>query len=99
MFIVSDFIVNENMLKNIAICFFLKSTFVLTSLNLARISIPKPSACPRDLFPENQSILNGLHVLKNKSYKLRTEFNTFSETVLKYHFPFVFTFFFYYKFL
>ena len=56
MFIVKDFIANENMLRYIAVCFFEKSTFVLTSLNLARISIPKPSACPRDLFPENQSI-------------------------------------------
>ena len=54
MFIVKDFIGNENMLKYIAVCFIEKSTFVLTSLNLARISIPKPSACPRDLFPENQ---------------------------------------------
>lgn len=33
-----------------------ESTLVLTSLSLARISIPKPSACPRDRFPKKKII-------------------------------------------
>lgn len=35
---------------------YIESTLVLTSLSLARISIPKPSACPRDRFPKKKII-------------------------------------------
>lgn len=33
---------------------YIQSTLVLTSLSLARISIPNPSACPRDRFPKKK---------------------------------------------
>lgn len=54
---------------------YIESTLVLTSLSLARISIPKPSACPRDRFPKKKMnpkinpYMSNIQVEDNKSLR------------------------------